>query len=191
MQEGDGNYTTSEPPTANATIARFVVIGGAPPATPSNRSTSSKSYLCEGAPASAAVTGRRPSYQGHAESPDSSTLLSVLLAPKQRGPSLCACMHMRLNPSSIMLVLHRTDTSVFQAMLSALRMRLLRKSASRADIGRQPACGSEPWHAGLLAERLHRRQQCPGCGRLNRKSAYDVMSCEHMVPPRHIQAGQP
>ena len=32
-QEGDGNYADSEPPNANATIARFVVIGGVPPAT--------------------------------------------------------------------------------------------------------------------------------------------------------------
>lgn len=38
LQEGDGKYADSEPPTANATIARFVVIGGAPPATtPSSR----------------------------------------------------------------------------------------------------------------------------------------------------------
>ena len=32
-QEGDGTYADSEPPAADATIARFVVIGGALSAT--------------------------------------------------------------------------------------------------------------------------------------------------------------
>ena len=47
VQEGDGNYTSSEPPNANATIARFVVIGGMPPATTrSSRNASSRSSFC-------------------------------------------------------------------------------------------------------------------------------------------------
>lgn len=92
VQEGDGNYITSEPPNANATIARFVVIGGTPPATPPNWITSSKSYSLYNRPASAALMKCRPYNQGCAGSPESSTMLSVRLISKLRGPSE-VCMH--------------------------------------------------------------------------------------------------
>ena len=113
VQEGDGNYTTSEPPTANATIARFVVIGGAPPATPSNRSTSSQLYLIcmKGAPASAGqLNAGLPTrvMLGHL---NSAPCCQCSWYPRSGAHRWCACMHLRL--SSTMLLLHSFDISVF------------------------------------------------------------------------------
>lgn len=57
-------------------------------------------------------------------------------------------MHLRLNAISSMLLLHSFDTAEFEAVLSALRMRLLRQSASCADIGRQPPADLSPGTPG-------------------------------------------
>ena len=162
VQEGDGNYTSSEPPNANATIARFVVIGGMPPATTrSSRNASSRSSFC-------VITEHAVHLQRctrHEASLHARLIITESLIRANAGnlkaaaycqcawyPSggvhgglhLCICLH----TSNSMLLLHIFDNSVLQAMLSALRMRLLRLCASHADIGRQPPADLSPGSPG-------------------------------------------